>query len=175
MSSEILEEMTAIKMTRKMVQDMTRAEIDQFLACSTVGRVGITLERGCYIVPVGYAYQNGEIFFHSCFSGLKMDGLRANPNVCFEVDESTSDVSMYKSVIAWGKSRIIDDPEEMRPYLQALIDKYRMPVSFEEYMSRPGRDLDKEMAIVRIVVIKPAEIRGIMMIRINQKNSESIK
>ena len=53
---------------------MTPDEIDQFLFCARVGRIGIILEDYPYIVPVGYGYENKEIFFHSCFSGLKMEG-----------------------------------------------------------------------------------------------------
>ena len=170
MSQGVLEEMTDVKMARKILQDMTRNEINQFLACARVGRVGISLEDGPYVVPVGYAYENGEIFFHTCFKGLKMDGIRRNPEVCFEVDESTSDASMFKSVIARGTAEVIDDYERMIPYLQKLIDKYRVPVGFDEYMSRPGRDLEKEMSIVRVCIIRPKEITGRIMVRIDRSN-----
>ena len=47
-------------------EEMTPKEIDQFLTCARVGRLGISLENGPYIVPVGYAYANGKIFFHTC-------------------------------------------------------------------------------------------------------------
>lgn len=98
-----------------------------------------------------------------------MDGFRNNPNVCFEVDESLSDASLFKSVIVWGTVEIIEDEEEMKPYLQKLIDEYRVPVSFGEYMSRPGRNIEKEMAMVRVCVITPKKITGRMMIRIHNK------
>lgn len=168
MSSDILNEMKEVKLTRKILRDMKEAEVDQFLNCARVGRLGISLEDGPYVVPVGYAYKNGEIFFHSCYEGLKMDGMRRNSRVCFEVDESLSDASMYKSVIVRGDVEIIDEYEKMIPYLQILIDKYRVPVSFGDYMSRQGRDLEKEMQIVRVCVIKPDEITGKMMVRIDQ-------
>jgi nitroimidazol reductase NimA-like FMN-containing flavoprotein (pyridoxamine 5'-phosphate oxidase superfamily) len=106
-----LNEMNAVKMTRKILQPMSSAEWDQFLTCARVGRVGIALKDGPYIVPVRYAYERGEIFFHSCFRGLKMDGMRENTDVCFEVDESTSDASMYKSVIARSTVEILEDSE----------------------------------------------------------------
>ena len=170
MSRETLDEMNAVKLTRKILQPMSRAEVDQFLTCARVGRVGIALDDGPYIVPVGYAYEGGEIFFHSCFTGLKMDGMRENPNVCFEVDESTSDASMYKSVIARGTVEIIEDRERMRPYLQRLIDKYRVPVGFDEYMGRPGRYPDKEMSVVRVCVVRPREMTGQLMVRIDRES-----
>jgi nitroimidazol reductase NimA-like FMN-containing flavoprotein (pyridoxamine 5'-phosphate oxidase superfamily) len=170
MSSKILEEVNLANKTRKVILKMASDEIDQFLFCARVGRIGISLEDGPYIIPVGYGYENGKIFFHSCFSGLKMKGIKENPNVCFQVDESLSDTSMYKSVIVKGIAEVIDNEDEMIPYLQSLIDKYRVPVSFDEYIGRPGRSREKEMAVVRIVVIKPKDITGRSMIRINPEN-----
>ena len=140
--------------------EMTRTEIEQFLTCARVGRLGVSLEDGLYIVPVGYAYSNGKVFFHTCNKGLKMDGIRRNPNVCFEVDEALSDASMFKSVIAFGKAEIIDDKEKMIPYLQKLIDKYRVPEDFDRYMSKPGRNREKELKTVRICIITPRKITG---------------
>jgi hypothetical protein len=166
MSEEILEEMTQVKMTRKILEDMTEGEIDQFLTCARVGRVGICLGDEPYVVPVGYGYEEGEIFFHTCYKGLKMEGMEKKPKVCFEVDEYTSDASMFKSVIVRGDVMIIEDEAAMKPYLEKIINKYRIPMSFERYMT--GRNTDKEMAIVRICVITPREITGRMMMRIDR-------
>ena len=124
----------------------------------------MSVEDGPYVVPVGYCYEDGEIFFHSCFSGLKMRSMARDPDVCFLVDESLSDGSMYKSVIVRG-SVVIIDGERMLPYLQSLINKYRVPVGFEEYISRPGRSREKEMAVVRVCVITPKEITSRKMMR----------
>ncbi len=141
-------------------EEMTRKEIDQFLTCARVGRLGLSLEDGPYIVPVGYAYADGKIFFHTCNKGTKMNAIRKNPNVCFEVDETLSDTSIFKSVIIFGTAEIIHDKEKMIPYLQKLIDKYRTPENFDEYMSKPGRNREKELETVRICVITPKKITG---------------
>jgi nitroimidazol reductase NimA-like FMN-containing flavoprotein (pyridoxamine 5'-phosphate oxidase superfamily) len=142
-------------------EEMTQKEIEQFLACARIGRLGIVLENGQpYVVPVGYAYADGKIFFHTCNKGLKMTALRQNANVCFEVDEALSDASMFKSVIVFGTAEIIDDEERMIPYLQRLIDKYRVPESFDTYMSKPGRNREKELEAVRICIITLKKITG---------------
>jgi hypothetical protein len=142
------------------VKEMTCEEVDQFLTCARVGRLGTALKDGPYIVPVGFAYADGKIFFHTCSKGLKMDGIRRNPNVCFEVDETISDATMYKSVILFGTAEIIDDEEKMIPYLQRLIDKYRVPLGFDVYMSKPGKNREKELKAVRICIITPKKIMG---------------
>ena len=152
-----------------MTAEMTAEDIDRFLTCARVGRLGISLEGETYIVPVGYVYSIGKIFFHTCSKGLKMDGLRKNPNVCFEVDESLSDASMFKSVIVFGKVEIIDDKEKMIPYLQKLIDKYRVPESFDEYMSKPGKNREKELQAVKICIITPKKMTGRKMV-LTEKN-----
>jgi hypothetical protein len=147
---------------RKMsVEEMTSKEVDQFLTCARVGRLGLCLEDGQpYVVPVGYTYADGKIFFHTCNKGLKMAALRRNANVCFEADEALSDASMFKSVIVFGTAEIIEDKERMIPYLQRLIDKYRVPESFDTYMNKPGRNREKELEAVRICIITSKKITG---------------
>lgn len=140
-------------------EEMKADEVERFLCCARVGRLGVVLEDGTpYVVPVGFGYADGKVFFHTCSKGLKMDALRRNRNVCFEVDEALSDASMFKSVIIFGKVEIISDKAKMVPYLQRLINKYRVPENFDAYMSKPGRDREKELEAVRICVITPIKI-----------------
>jgi nitroimidazol reductase NimA-like FMN-containing flavoprotein (pyridoxamine 5'-phosphate oxidase superfamily) len=142
-------------------EEMTQKEIEQFLTCARVGRIGVTLENGTpYVVPIGYAYADDKIFFHTCNKGSKTTVLKRNPNVCFEADEALSDTSMFKSIIAFGTAEIINDKAKMIPYLQKLIDKYRVPENFDTYMSKPGRNREKELETVRICIITPNKITG---------------
>lgn len=149
------------------VHEMTQPEIDQFLACARIGRIGMILEEGPYIVPLGYCYSEGKVFFHTCQEGIKMEALRSNPNVCFEVDESLSDTSLAKSVIILGEVRMIKEKELMIPYLQKLIDKYRVPVPFGEYMSRENRKMKEELENVTVWLIIPKKMTGRTLVRTN--------
>ena len=146
------------------VKEMAEEEMDQFLACARVGRLGLIINGKPYIIPLGFAYANGNIFFHACDKGSKMQALRENPYICFEVDEALSDASMYKSVIAFGTAKILEDREEMVPYLQKLIDKYRIPLSFDDYMRKPGRNRENELKAVRICLITPTKMTGRKML-----------
>jgi nitroimidazol reductase NimA-like FMN-containing flavoprotein (pyridoxamine 5'-phosphate oxidase superfamily) len=148
-------------------EPMTSREIEQFLTCARAGRIGISLDEGPYVVPVGYAYLDGKIIIHTCRNGLKMQAMRKNRNVCFEVDETVSDASMFKSVIAFGDVKIVDGATEKIPYLQKLIDKYRVPVEFEDYIKRPGRDREKELKNVKIIVITLRKVTGRKLVRKN--------
>ncbi len=142
---------------------MTSEEIEQFLICSKVGRLGVFLDDNVYVFPLGYVYKDGKIVFHSCDKGTKMKAMKKNPSVCFEVDESVSDITMYKSVMVFGNVEIIGKKEEMIPYLQMLIDKYRMPQTFDSYMK--NRDVEAELKVTRICVIHPTKITGTLFIR----------
>jgi nitroimidazol reductase NimA-like FMN-containing flavoprotein (pyridoxamine 5'-phosphate oxidase superfamily) len=146
-------------------REMSKAEIDQFLTTARVGRLGLSLENGPYVVPVGYVYHRGQIAIHSCTKGTKMEALKGNPPICFEVDESLSDASMYKSVIVHGTTEILGEPEKMIPYLQLHIDKYRVPEDFETYINKPGRNRDSELAAVRIILITPTKMSGRKFVR----------
>jgi nitroimidazol reductase NimA-like FMN-containing flavoprotein (pyridoxamine 5'-phosphate oxidase superfamily) len=141
-------------------KEMTREEIEQFLTCARVGRLGLIAAGKPYVIPLGYAYADGRIFFHTCGEGYKVKALKENPHVCFEVDESLSDASMYKSVVAFGTAEILSDEKMMTPYLQKLIEKYRVPQPFEEYMNKPGRNREKEIKAVRICKIELDRITG---------------
>lgn len=147
------------------VKEMTDEEMEQFLTCARVGRLGLSIKGRPHIIPLGFAYANRKIFFHTCSKGFKMQALKQNSHVCFEVDEALSDASMYKSVIAFGTAEILEDREEMIPYLQRLIDKYRVPQAFDEYMNKPGRDREKEMKAVRVCIIRLKKITGRKFVR----------
>jgi nitroimidazol reductase NimA-like FMN-containing flavoprotein (pyridoxamine 5'-phosphate oxidase superfamily) len=75
-------------------------EIDRLLATHVVGRIGCHHDDVTYVVPITYAYEDGAVYAHST-EGQKLDMMRANPHVCFEVDE-VLDLSCWKSVIADG-------------------------------------------------------------------------
>jgi nitroimidazol reductase NimA-like FMN-containing flavoprotein (pyridoxamine 5'-phosphate oxidase superfamily) len=150
----------------KSKNNMSSDEIEQFLTCARVGRLGLCLDDGPYIVPVGYVYDKGKIAIHSCVAGTKMKALKSKPTICFEVDETFSDTSMYKSVIIKGTAEILDKPNDMIPYLQLHIDKYRVPEEFETYIQKPDRKRDEELAAVRIILITPTEISGIKFGRV---------
>jgi hypothetical protein len=67
---------------------------------------------------------------------------------------------MFKSVVVSGSAEIIDDKNRMIPYLQKLIDKYRVPTGFDEYMNSPERNKENELKAVRICIITPKRMTG---------------
>jgi nitroimidazol reductase NimA-like FMN-containing flavoprotein (pyridoxamine 5'-phosphate oxidase superfamily) len=79
---------------------LTAEEIDQVLRDEVIGRLGCHADGKTYVVPVAYIYDGQALYGHTS-DGLKLRMLRANPEVCVEVDQIES-VSNWRSVIAWG-------------------------------------------------------------------------
>jgi nitroimidazol reductase NimA-like FMN-containing flavoprotein (pyridoxamine 5'-phosphate oxidase superfamily) len=88
------------------IAELNRAEIDDLLRAQVVGRVGCHAEGLTYVVPVIYAY-DGESFYVYTVEGLKVRLMRANPRVCFEVDEYAGPGS-WRSVIVQGTYEELD-------------------------------------------------------------------
>ena len=84
-----------------MVDELSRADIDAFLDTQVVGRVACHLDGETYIVPVIFAWSDDAVWVFTT-EGKKVDFMRANPAVCFEVDERR-DNGTWTSVIITGR------------------------------------------------------------------------
>ena len=84
-----------------MIGLMSEAEIDAMLARHQVGRLGCTANDRPYVVPVNYVYDGSNIYCYSA-PGRKIDTMREQPLVAFEVDEIESD-SSWRCVIIEGR------------------------------------------------------------------------
>src|SRR6476661_1514067 len=87
--------------TSIMIGELNEAEIDALLKEKAVGRIACHEKDFIYLVPLSYAYDGQYIYIRS-LEGTKVNIMRKNPQVCFEVDDIT-DMANWKSVIAWGR------------------------------------------------------------------------
>ena len=82
-----------------------------------------------YVVPISYVYADGKIYFHTAVKGHKVDAILRNAKVSFCVVEQ-DDVrpaeftTYFRSVIAFGKARILEGEDEKLFALRLLADKY---------------------------------------------------
>lgn len=103
-----------------MIAELDRAEIEELLRSQVVGRVGCHVDGLTYVVPVIYAY-DGEAFYVYTVEGQKVRMMRANPRVCFEVDEYES--GTWRSAIAQGRYEELDGAGAGRA-LELLRDRF---------------------------------------------------
>lgn len=108
-----------------MLGDLTANQIETVLHREVVGRIGCHAEDTTYVVPMTYAYDGQFVYGHTR-EGMKIDMMRKNPNVCFEVDVMDN-MSNWRSVIAWGTFEELKTPEERETGMQQLIDRV-MPI-----------------------------------------------
>lgn len=83
-----------------MIGFMNAVQINHLLRSEVVGRIGCAADGKVYVVPITYVYDGTSILAHTSL-GMKVDMMRANPSVCFEVDH-VYNMSNWQSVIAWG-------------------------------------------------------------------------
>ena len=83
-----------------MLGELDIMQIDHFLLSQAVGRIACTDGKRPYIVPVTYVY-DGKDIIGQAKEGMKVEIMRANPNVCFEVDVM-SNTANWQSVILFG-------------------------------------------------------------------------
>jgi nitroimidazol reductase NimA-like FMN-containing flavoprotein (pyridoxamine 5'-phosphate oxidase superfamily) len=93
------------------VEPLSRSEIDAFLHEELVGRIGCHAGGRTYVVPLIYAYDGQSVYAHS-IEGRKLAMMRANPDVCFEVDRYED--GSWRSVIAEGIFEELDGPAAER-------------------------------------------------------------
>ena len=107
--------------------------IEEILNRAPVGHLGLCWKNQPYVVPLLFAFKDGNIYLHSSDSGMMMQFLRNNPSVCFEVEEFLDDVpaalpckwsNTYRSVIAFGTAHVLTDPDEKTAGLHSIVAKY---------------------------------------------------
>ena len=105
-----------------MLGELTPDEIESLLHSEVIGRVGCNANGITYVVPVTYAYDGKYIYAHSR-EGMKIQIMRQNPIVCFEIDH-LENPSNWKSVILWGRYEELKGNDQ-KIGLQKLIARFR--------------------------------------------------
>ncbi len=120
-----------MRRSEKEIQDPK--EIETILQASPVCRIAMSVDDRPYVVAVNFASTDAHLYFHSAISGRKVDMLRKNPSVCFEVDmpgdlvpgKTACDWGMaYKSVIGFGRAYFVEGGKEKKKALDLLMNKY---------------------------------------------------
>lgn len=104
-----------------MILEMTEKEADEFLREQVVGRVGCHMDTTTYVVPVIYAWDGSCAYVYSV-EGQKVRMMRANPAVCFEVDEYLAGGG-WRSVIIQGTYEELAGDDAVRT-LRLLADRF---------------------------------------------------
>lgn len=82
-----------------------------------------------YAVPLSYVYDHSKIYFHCAKMGHKIDAISQNSKASFCVVEQDQVIpeeytTYFRSVIAFGKVRILEDENEIKQAIEKLAIKY---------------------------------------------------
>jgi len=110
-------------------QSAIKALMEEALVC----RIGFCDDGTPYVVPMNFGLGENCLFLHCATEGRKLDILRRNDRVCFEMDflreikqgtKSCGWGARYESVIGFGRAILVDDPAEKRFALDRIMDHY---------------------------------------------------
>jgi nitroimidazol reductase NimA-like FMN-containing flavoprotein (pyridoxamine 5'-phosphate oxidase superfamily) len=120
-------------MRRKEKEIFDMAAICDIIDQASVCRLGMVDGDRPYIVPLCFGRRETVLYFHGARKGLKIDLIKANPNVCFEFDilaETLADDAAckwsmaYKSVVGFGEATLVESRQQKRDALAAIMAQY---------------------------------------------------
>ena len=148
----------------------SKEKIIEFLSSQQTGRVASIDENGFpQIIPMNFVFINDVVYMHSHIKGEKLENIKRNQKVGFEVDKSLeflpsyfsdpTDASLadtlYISVVIKGNASIVLDKEEKTTALNGLMKKYQPEGGYEPI--KPEMDVLDEVVVIKIV---PESLRG---------------
>jgi len=104
--------------------------IDELLMGANVCRLAMVDDGEPYVIPVNFGYSGGALYIHSAPAGRKMDVLRRNPRVCFEIESSVTIMrhiepchwgARARSVVGYGRAEIVTADKEKRRGLDIIM------------------------------------------------------
>ncbi|MCH8975635.1 MAG: pyridoxamine 5'-phosphate oxidase family protein [Thaumarchaeota archaeon] len=163
----------------------SKEKIKEFLDLEHVGRIASIDENGFpQIIPMNFVFLNDAIYMHSHTKGEKLDNIRRNEKVGFEVDreleflpsyfEDPKDASLadtlYISVVVKGTGSIVEDRNEKTLALNGLMKKYQPEGRYDPL--KPEMEVVDEVAIIKV---EPDSFRGKYKIGQNLQKQERVE
>lgn len=148
-------------MTRREREITDINEIEKILSKAKIVHIGLVDGDEAYVVPMNYGHklEDGKLtlYLHGARAGRKLDLMRANPKVFFEMEcdiqpfegEVACKYGMaYSSVMGRGIAQILDDVEEKKEGMSVLMK------------TQTGKDFsfdDKLVGVVSVIKIDVLE------------------
>jgi hypothetical protein len=163
----------------------SKEKIIEFLNSESTGRIASVDVNGFpQIIPMNFVFINDVIYMHSHIRGEKLENIKRNDKVGFEVDRSLeflpsyffdpTDASLadtlYISVIMKGMCIIVEEKEEKTLALNGLMQKYQPEGGYEPM--NPKMKVLNEVAVIKVI---PNTIRGKYKIGQNLKHDERLE
>lgn len=147
---------------RRKKQALSTEEINKVMSNGTSGVLALSGDDGYpYAVPINYVYDGEKLYFHGATVGHKLDAIHRNSKASFCVIDQDQIVpekytSYFRSVIAFGSIRIIEDDGEKR----AAIEKLALRYAPEDSAANRQAEIDRERNILCLMEMTIEHITG---------------
>ena len=163
----------------------SKKKIIEFLSSESTGRIASIDANGFpQIIPMNFVFINDVVYMHSHIRGEKLENIKRNDKVGFEVDRNLeflpsyffdpTDASLadtlYISVVMKGICIIVEDREEKALALNGLMKKYQPEGGYEPM--NPEMEVLNEVAVIKII---PNTMRGKYKIGQTLKREEKLE
>lgn len=144
---------------RRTAQQLPQEETEQLLGSATSGVLALLGEDGYpYAVPLSHLYRSGKLYFHCAMEGHKIDAIRQHDKASFCVVVQDKVVpedftTHYRSVIAFGRIRIVEDEVEKRAAITALAERFSPGID-------PRKAIDGAMGHMHILALEIEQLTG---------------
>ncbi len=146
---------------RRKRQILAEGETVKILETHTSGVLAVSGDDNYpYAEPLSYAYKDNRLFFHCAKSGHKLDGIARNDKVTFcvidrdEVIQRTF-TTHFRSVIVFGRARILTEDSERQAALECLVEKYS-----PEFVREGQREIKRDWNKVCLVEVHIDHMTG---------------
>jgi len=147
---------------RRAKQALTSQECDEILQRGSSGVLALSGDDSYpYALPISYLYDGGKLYFHGATAGHKVDAICRCEKASFCVVDQDLVVAekyttLFRSVIVFGRIRILEQGPEFMEAIDALAHKYHPGDSAE------NRTATIAGAVPRLcmMVLEPEHITG---------------
>ena len=141
-------------LTKRECQVTDPEQIRHILDSGKVLHLGLSVNDEPYVVPMNYGYtmEDGKlvIYLHSAVKGKKLEMVRTNPRVCFNIDCDRMPFEgrvpcqygmVYSSILGRGTAALVEDPEDKMEAMSILMK------------TQTGKDFTFNERLVSIVTV----------------------
>ena len=163
----------------------SKDKIIKFLSEESTGRISSIDKEGFpQIIPMNFVFLDNSVYMHSHIRGEKIENIKRNSKVGFEIDRNLEflpsyfsdpdDASLadtlYISVVIKGEAILVEDKKEKVLALNGLMKKYQ-----PEGRYTPMREDMDVLDATAVIKVTPKEMNGKYKIGQNMSKEEKIE
>ena len=159
---------------RRKRQQLTDAECVEILKKNTSGVLAVCGDGGYpYAVPLSYVYADEALYVHCAKTGHKLDAIEACDKVSFCIVDQDHIVpeeytTHFRSVILFGRARILEQEDEIHSAIEALAIKYHPTDS----KANRGAAIEREYKALCMVKIEIEHMTGKEAIELTKEKAK---